>query len=354
MAHVNQEFWYDKRVLVTGHTGFKGGWLSLWLQEMGAIVIGVGLEPATDPAIFTEAQVGLMMESNIADIRNYSDIALIVKRSKPEIIIHLAAQPLVLQSYSQPRETYETNVMGTLNILEAARHAGSVRSIVNVTTDKVYENNEWLWAYRENERLGGLDPYSNSKACSELLTESYRRSFLSEEGIALASARAGNVIGGGDWAKDRLVPDTLQALNSHQHLTLRNPASIRPWQHVLEPLAGYLMLAEKLYVDNDRWAESWNFGPEEEDAKSVEWVAKKILSLWGSPDELVYEHDAKLHEAKTLKLCISKAKSELSWRPRYRLEEALELTVAWYKGWVKGGDAKAITINQIREYQRFL
>jgi CDP-glucose 4,6-dehydratase len=261
LHQTNSVFWRDKRVLVTGHTGFKGSWLSLWLQSMGAELCGVALAPPTNPALFDVARVAEGMDHQIADIRDYEKILTLMAEFKPEIVIHMAAQPLVRLSYKQPIETYATNVMGTVHVLEAARHVGSVRAIVNVTTDKCYKNREWVWGYREDEPMGGDDPYSNSKGCAELVSAAYRKSFLTEAGIALATARAGNVIGGGDWALDRLIPDVLRALESDSQVHIRKPHAIRPWQHVLEPLSGYLLLAQHLYDEGQVDAEGWNFGP---------------------------------------------------------------------------------------------
>lgn len=279
IASPNPAFWRGKRVLLTGHTGFKGSWLSLWLQSMEAVVRGISLDPPTSPALFNVAQVDLGMDHQIADIRDHEAINPLVASFKPEIVIHMAAQPLVRLSYQQPLETYATNVMGTLHLLEAARHAGSVRAIVNITTDKCYDNKEWAWGYREDEPMGGHDPYSSSKGCVELLSSAYRQSFLIDAGTAMATARAGNVIGGGDWALDRLVPDILRALEQKQPVQIRNPFAIRPWQHVLEPLSGYLVLAERLYEKGQQDAEGWNFGPRDEDAQPVQWIVER-LSLY--------------------------------------------------------------------------
>jgi CDP-glucose 4,6-dehydratase len=277
---VSPDFWRGKRVLITGHTGFKGGWLSLWLQSLGAELQGLALAPPTTPSLFVKAMVGAGMASAIGDIRDYETVHACMAAFKPEIVIHMAAQPLVRLSYTEPVATYATNVMGTVHVLEAARHAGSVRAVVNVTTDKCYENREWVWGYREDEPMGGYDPYSNSKGCSELITSAYRRSFFQHSGIALGSARAGNVIGGGDWAADRLVPDILRAFERGEPVVIRNPTATRPWQHVLEPLSGYLALAEQLFQHGQAFAEAWNFGPRDEDARPVGWIVKKMADLW--------------------------------------------------------------------------
>ena len=270
---MNPAFWKGKRILLTGHTGFKGSWLSLWLQSMGAPVVGYALAPPTNPSLFEVAEVGRGMTSVIGDIRDLEHLCAVFAEHKPEIVIHMAAQPLVRYSYIEPVETYSTNVMGTVNLLEAVRGTDSVKAVVNVTSDKCYENREWVWNYRENEAMGGYDPYSNSKGCAELVTAAYRNSYFhsekyKEHGVALASGRAGNVIGGGDWAGDRLIPDIMRAITQNLAVNIRNPHAIRPWQHVLEPLSGYLMLAQKLYEEGAAYAEGWNFGPSDEDAQA--------------------------------------------------------------------------------------
>jgi CDP-glucose 4,6-dehydratase len=347
----NPAFWRDKRVLMTGHTGFKGSWLSLWLQAMGAELRGIALQPPTSPALFDVAQVTKGMDSHIADIRDSSAIARLVKDFQPEIVIHMAAQPLVRLSYQQPIETYATNVMGTVHVLEAARHAGSVRAIVNITTDKCYDNREWVWGYREDEAMGGHDPYSSSKGCAELVSSAYRKSFLKEAGIAIATARAGNVIGGGDWAQDRLVPDTLLALEKSQPVQIRNPHATRPWQHVLEPLSGYLLLAEKLHEQGQVFAEGWNFGPRDEDARPVEWIVDQLCQAWGQGASWKLQPGDHPHEANYLKLDISKAKQCLQWAPRWSLETALEHITLWHRAWLNGQDMHALCLQQIHRYQ---
>lgn len=348
---INREFWRGKRVFLTGHTGFKGGWLALWLADMGAEVYGYALTPPTDPNLFTVANLqARLAHSTIADIRDAAALAQSMQAAKPDIVLHLAAQPLVRYSYNAPVETYAVNVMGTVNLLEAVRQTSSVKAVVNVTTDKCYENREWVWPYRENEAMGGFDPYSSSKACSELVTAAYRRSFLEPAGVYLASARAGNVIGGGDWATDRLVPDFLRALDAGQILTIRSPLATRPWQHVLEPLSGYLMLAEKLFTEGQGFAEAWNFGPEEADARPVQWIVEYLCS---QVPHASWQCDAlpQPHEANTLKLDSSKAKLQLGWRPLLNLQAALDMTLAWHQAWKKGSDMAAISMQQIREYE---
>ena len=343
-------FWNDKRVFITGHTGFKGSWLSLWLQLLGAKVYGYALEAPTDPHLFGVARVGEGMAGNtIADIRDADAFTRAMQAAQPDVVFHLAAQSLVRYSYVAPVETYAVNVMGTVNLLEAVRATPSVRAVVNVTTDKCYENREWDKPYREGEALGGFDPYSSSKACSELVTAAYRRSFLAPAGIHLASARAGNVIGGGDWAADRLVPDFLRALDAGQTLTIRSPLATRPWQHVLEPLSGYLILAEKLFTEGQNFAEAWNFGPEEVDARPVQWI---VEYLCGQVVDAVWQCDASLqpHEAHILKLDSAKAKAQLGWRPRWNLHTALGMTLAWHQAWKHGSDMAAISVQQIQEY----
>ena len=348
---MNRSFWRGKRVFLTGHTGFKGGWLALWLTDMGAEVHGYALQPPTEPNLFTVANLqGRLASSTIADIRDASSLTQAMRVAQPDIVFHLAAQPLVRYSYVEPVETYAVNVMGTVSLLEAVRQSPSVKAVVNVTTDKCYENREWVWPYRENEAMGGFDPYSSSKACSELVTAAYRRSFLEPAGINLASARAGNVIGGGDWADDRLVPDFLRALDSEQVLTIRSPQATRPWQHVLEPLSGYLVMAEKLFSEGKDYAEAWNFGPEEMDARPVQWIVEYLCS---QVPGAAWQCDAspQPHEANTLKLDSSKAKALLGWRPRWNLQTALGMTLAWHQAWKQGSDMAAASVQQIREFE---
>lgn len=344
------QFWRGKRVLVTGHTGFKGSWLSLWLQSMGAEVSGFALAPATQPSLFVEAAVANGMQSIEGDIRDLDVVTAAMAQVRPEIVLHLAAQPLVRRSYVDPIETYGTNVMGSLHVFEAARKIGTVRAIVNVTTDKCYQNREWLWGYREDEPMGGFDPYSSSKGCSELLTSAYRQSFFNGQGIALASARAGNVIGGGDWAEDRLVPDILRAFERGEPVVVRNPGAIRPWQHVLEPLSGYLALAERLYDEGQAWAEAWNFGPEDRDALPVEWILNHMVAAWGGDARWTLDAGQHPHEATYLKLDISKVRARLGWSPRWSLPAALEQIVAWHRAWMAGSDMRDHCLAEIARY----
>lgn len=348
---MNPSFWLGKRVFLTGHTGFKGGWLSLWLQSMGAEVHGYALNPPTETNFFNLAAVGKgMVSSVIADIRDLEKLKQAMGIAQPEVVFHLAAQPLVRHSYLDPVETYGVNVMGTVNLLESVRQTPGVKSVVNVTTDKCYENQEWMWAYRENEPLGGYDPYSSSKGCSELVTAAYRRSFLEPAGIALASARAGNVIGGGDWAMDRLIPDFLRALDTGEILRIRDPLATRPWQHVLEPLSGYLMLAERLFTDGLDYAEAWNFGPSDDDACSVQWILERLMEM-RKDVQWQQEGTPQAHEAHQLKLDSSKARTLLAWHPRWKVQNALQETLAWHQAWCNGQDMKSFSLAQVTNYQ---
>lgn len=336
-------FWQGKRVFVTGHTGFKGSWLCLWLSLLGAKVTGYALKPPTSPNLFTLARVGKLLErSIIADIRDLDRLKLELKRARPEIIFHLAAQPIVRESYKAPVMTFSTNVMGTANLLEAARGCPTVKAIVNVTTDKCYENEELKKAFKESAPLGGHDPYSSSKACSEMVSAAYRRSY----GLPIATARAGNVIGGGDWAADRLVPDLIRARLKGRLALVRNPQAIRPWQHVLEPLNGYLILAEKLYQTPKKFSGAWNFGPEKKDAKPVKWLASQLgIRIRPQPGR----HP---REARYLRLDPAKAKKLLGWRPRWGLKKALAMIVEWTRAWVDGADPQTVCLAQIAEYLR--
>ena len=348
---IGKKFWDGKRVLVTGHTGFKGGWLSLWLASMGAHVMGYSLPASSQPCLWKYAEGHPGIDSTIADVRNLDALVGTVKVFRPEIVLHMAAQALVRASYEDPVGTYATNVMGTVHLLEAVRRTPGIRAVVIVTSDKCYENREWIWGYRESESMGGRDPYSSSKGCAELVTEAYRSSFFGEGGSAsIATARAGNVIGGGDWATDRLVPDIIRAVTVGKSVRVRNPNACRPWQHVLEPLSGYLRLAECLYESPDDHTGAWNFGPTEEDAVSVEKIVATISRLWSPTTRWEVDRTPHVHEANALKLDSSKARSRLGWRPRLGLASALEWTVEWYKTHAQGQDAKALTIAQINRY----
>ncbi len=351
---VNADFWKGRRVFLTGHTGFKGSWLTLWLSQMGADVHGYALSPEGEVSLFESARAAELCHHQVADVRNLDTMREALVRSRAEVVIHMAAQPLVLRSYEDPVETYATNVMGTVNLLEAVRATPEVRSVVVVTTDKCYENREWVWGYREDEPMGGHDPYSSSKGCTELVVSAYRRSFLMRKGlekpVGVASARAGNVIGGGDWARDRLVPDIMNALMEGRRPKLRNPSSVRPWQHVLEPLRGYLMLAQQLAEGVHSRAEAWNFGPSEVDHAPVLKVAERLCTLWGEAGGPVCERVAQPHESHLLKLDCSKARSQLGWIPRWGLDEALQRIAGWYDAFQRGEDMRAVTLAQIAAY----
>lgn len=348
---IHKDFWAGKRVLVTGHTGFKGGWLALWLASMGARVMGYALAPSTQPSLWQYSEGYSGLSSTIADVRDLATLSETVKTFRPEIVFHLAAQALVRASYEDPVGTYSANVMGTVHVLEAVRRMPGVRAVVVVTSDKCYENREWVWGYRESEPMGGRDPYSNSKGCAELVTAAYRASYFSAAGsAAVASARAGNVIGGGDWAADRIVPDIVRAAIAGDPVRVRNPNATRPWQHVLEPLSGYLQLAERLCNAPAEHTEGWNFGPSDEDAVPVEHIVSTVTRLWGPSTRWVADKGPHPHEAHFLKLDSSKARSRLGWRPRLELASALEWTVEWYKTQAQGGDARALTLAQIERY----
>lgn len=350
-------FWNGRRVLLTGHTGFKGSWFSLWLQQLGADVCGIALEPATTPNMFQEARVNQGIRSEIGDVRDLDRVKNVVSEHKPEILFHMAAQPLVRRSYEDPIGTYTTNVIGTANVLEAIRGSKSIRAIVVITTDKCYENREWIWPYREADRLGGHDPYSSSKACAELVVSAYRDSYFpkanyAEHGVAIASARAGNVIGGGDWSKDRLVPDIMRAFASNQTLMIRNPNAVRPWEHVLEPLSGYLKLAQRLYERGSEFAEAWNFGPDYDNAKPVEWIVQQLAADWGPSARWHTDEGPHPHEDQMLKLDWSKAAHALNWRPTLSLAEALRFTADWYRQSSAGDDMRRFTCSQIEQFEK--
>ena len=350
-----QDFWQGKRVFLTGHTGFKGAWLSLWLHSLGARVTGYALAPPTDPSLFELARVGELVTSVIADVRDLERLKAEMAQAAPEIVIHMAAQPLVRDSYKIPVDTFAINVMGTVHLLEAVRACPSVRAVVNVTTDKVYENREWAWGYRENEPMGGYDPYSNSKGCSELVTASYRSSYFnpasfSEHRVGIATARAGNVIGGGDWAGDRLIPDCIRAIIAGEPVQIRNPAAIRPWQHVLEPLSGYLLLAQRLFEEGARFSGGWNFGPADEDARPVGWIVERLCAGWGWGAGYALDGGDHPHEAHHLKLDCSKAKGDLGWTPRWGLATALDSIVEWTRAYLEGQELREVCLKQIRTY----
>lgn len=356
---MNREFWKGKRIFLTGHTGFKGSWLTVWLTKLGAEVTGYALPPPTDPSLFNLANVSNGINSVTGNVKDLQALQKAVKDFRPDIILHMAAQALVRKSYEEPVDTYATNVMGTVNILEAARHCDSVRVILNVTSDKCYENNEWPWGYREIEPMGGYDTYSSSKGCAELVTSAYRKSFFpidryQEHNVAIASARAGNVIGGGDWAEDRLVPDIMNTISSGNPVIIRSPNAIRPWQHVLEPLRGYLMLIEKLWESGPQYAEGWNFGPNDDDAKPVEWIVNKLTTLWGNNASWKLDTDFNPHEAQYLKLDCSKARSLLGYVPKLRLADTLYWIVEWYRAYQDNGDIRVVTESQIEKYELLL
>ena len=354
---MNKKFWKDKRILITGHTGIKGSWLSLWLQNTAAYVIGYSLPAPTEPSLFEIAHLDAGMTSICGDIRNLEYLKTVIAENKPDILIHMAAQALVRNSYNNPIETYSTNVMGTVNVLEAVRHSGCVRVVIIVTSDKCYKNNEWLWGYRENEPMGGYDPYSSSKGCAELITSAYRNSYFSNKdyeyhGVAVATVRAGNVIAGGDWSKDRLIPDIIKAFMENRPVSIRNPNAIRPWQHVLEPLSGYLSLAEKLWEYGTEFAGAWNFGPDDRDAKRVSWVVEKLTELWGEAAHWDLDTAQHPYETSYLKLDCSKAKSLLGWEPKLSLSTAIEWVIEWYQSYRQNEDMRSATEAEICRFER--
>ena len=349
--------WKGRRVFITGHTGFKGGWLAMWLAGRGAAIRGYALDPATEPNLFTLGSIAGVLDDDRGDIQDYPKLEASLVDFEPEVVFHLAAQPLLRRSYADPLGTYGTNVMGTANLLEAVRKSPSVRAVVCVTTDKCYVNREWAWPYRETDPLGGHDPYSSSKACAEIVAAAYRDSYfppgrLAEHRVAIATARAGNVIGGGDWSEDRLIPDLVRGFHSGQPVLIRRPNAIRPWQHVLEPLQGYITLAEQLLSGRSEAVSAFNFGPGEDDAWPVERIADKLVKMWGPGASWVHDNAPSVHEAHYLKLDSSKARTELGWRPRLNLETALEWTLEWYRQWQAIGDLTAVTREQIARYEQ--
>lgn len=345
-------FWKDKRVFLTGHTGFKGSWLSLYLSTLGAKTKGYSLAPNTNPSLFEVARVSSFIESEINDILNLDALTESITSFNPDIVIHMAAQPLVRTSYEDPIGTYKTNVIGTVNLFEAVKKCESVRALVNVTTDKCYENKEWEWGYRENDPMGGFDPYSSSKGCSELVTAAYQRSFFNNNSnVSLASARAGNVIGGGDWSNHRLIPDVLRAFDAGKEAIIRNPNATRPWQHVLEPITGYLSLAEKLYSEGNNFSGGWNFGPDDIDVVSVENIIKYLSYNWHCKTKWKKDNSEQPHEAQLLKLDISKARKYLKWNPVWNLSTTLESIIVWHEAFINSKDMNELTFEQIKEYQ---
>ena len=351
---MNKKFWEGKRVLLTGHTGFKGGWLALWLQKLGAQVAGYALAPIYSESLFELASVGAGMDSVIADIGDLEALKQAIARFRPEIVFHLAAQPLVRLSYAAPVETFQVNMMGTVHLLEAVRTTRHCRVVVSITSDKCYENREWVWGYRETDPVGGHDPYSASKGCAEIINAAYRRSFFEAQGerpVALATARAGNVIGGGDFSKDRLVPDIMSAITKSKPLNIRSPGAIRPWQHVLEPLSGYLLLAEKLWSYPKEYAQSWNFGPPPEDSRPVRWLVDRLNDKWGEGVSWKLDSTPAFHEAGTLTLDSTKAHVLLGWKPRWTLDQALSAIVEWYKAYQSRESIREVVLRQIAAYE---
>jgi CDP-glucose 4,6-dehydratase len=348
---IDPKFWLGRRVFLTGHTGFKGGWLSIWLNHLGSSVKGYALPPPTSPSLFDVARVDKMVDSQIGDIRDQELLYESMVKFNPDILFHMAAQPLVRHSYDEPVETYEVNVIGTAKVLEVARSCSNLKAVINITTDKCYENEGFDKIYKETDPMGGYDPYSSSKGCAELVTSAYRRSFLKEQNIGLASVRAGNVIGGGDWASDRLIPDILRSFDVNEPVIVRNPNAIRPWQHVLEPLSGYLILAQKLYDNCDEYSEGWNFGPDEKDVQPVNWVLDKMISNW-SNSSWSTDNNINPYEASYLKLDISKAREKLGWRPTWGLDSALGRIIDWHKAWKNKEDMQLLCLKEIEEYMK--
>lgn len=354
-------YWQGRKVFITGHTGFKGGWLTLWLESLGAQVTGYALPPPTRPSLFEQARIGTRVRSIVGDIRDFAALHQAYGEARPDVVFHLAAQPLVRRSYADPVETFSTNVMGTVHLLEAIRISGRACTVVNVTSDKCYENREWAWGYREHEAMGGHDPYSSSKGCAELVTAAYRRSYFGAErppqaAVALASARAGNVIGGGDWADDRLIPDCVRHLGARRPIPIRNPGAVRPWQHVLDPLRGYLVLAERLAECGSSaggaYAQAWNFGPLDSEVQPVSSVVEEFIRCWGGGASWKTLTEEGVHEAHVLKLDSSLARMKLGWRPRLALRESVRLAAEWYLRTAEGEDAAVVTREHISRYEK--
>jgi CDP-glucose 4,6-dehydratase len=348
---ISHKFWKGKRIFLTGHTGFKGSWLSLWLFSLGADVKGYSLNPQTSPSLFNEAKVDSIVNSKIGDIRDLKTLSKSMEDFNPDILIHMAAQSLVRYSYNNPVETYEVNVIGTVNVLEAARGCPNLKAIINVTTDKCYENDNRVQGYKENDVIGGYDPYSSSKGCSELVTSCYRRSFLQEKKVGLASVRSGNVIGGGDWSDDRLIPDILRAFELNEPVIVRNPNATRPWQHVLEPLSGYLILSQKLYNDFKEYSQSWNFGPDDKDVRPVNWILDHMVSSWPDASWNI-DNSVTPYESALLKLDTSKAREKLNWKPLWKLEKSLERIIYWHKAWKSDEDMQLLCLSEIKDYMK--
>lgn len=353
---MDRDFWKNKKVLITGHTGFKGSWLSLWLQSAGADLAGYSLSPPTKPSLFETAGVSKGMLSVTGDVCDLEHLKSVVREYKPEIIIHMAAKSLVRYSYNNPVETYSTNVMGTVNVLEAVRQVNCARAVLIVTSDKCYKNNEWQWGYRENEPMGGFDPYSSSKGCAELIVDAFRNSYFSVKdydlhGVAVSSVRAGNVIGGGDWSEDRLIPDIVKAIIEKRTVMIRNPDAIRPWQHVLDPLNGYLRLCEQMWNKGKEFAGAWNFGPNDEDAKSVSWIVEALIDNWGEGASWQFDRETHPHEASYLRLDCSKARNILRWQPKMNISMSLNHITHWYKNFLDDKDMRHITLVEIDHFE---
>lgn len=348
---IESSFWEGKKVFLTGHTGFKGSWLSIWLTHLGAEVKGYSLDPVTKDNLYETARISDLVDSDINDIRDFNELSSSLNKFCPDIVIHMAAQPLVRFSYKNPLETYETNVMGTAKVLESSRQCNTVKAIVNITTDKCYENKDQNWGYKESDPMGGVDPYSSSKGCAEIVTSAYRRSFLEIKDIGVSTARAGNVIGGGDWAEDRLIPDILRSFEKEKPVRIRYPKASRPWQHVLDPLYGYLVLTQRLFKDPLKFSTAWNFGPYERDVKSVEWILRRMVDLWPGAKWELDETD-RLYESQILKLDITKAVKGLGWTPTWNIDVALEKIIDWHKSWKAGEDMQLVCLEEIKQFTK--